>query len=99
MFYKKKEDAGNPASSNLLVFKLIYVSTVGNLEVADLASSSIDEVSDGVTENEQDRCQNQNDGNPNDDFNVGRTILTVQDVIQFIHHGNLLLSLVRFNLV
>ena len=53
MFYKKKEDAGNPASSDLLVFKLIYVSTVGNLEVADLTSSSVNEVSNGVSEDEQ----------------------------------------------
>jgi hypothetical protein len=68
--------------------ELVGFCTISNSEVTDLRCCIFDEVADSITEDKQDGSQNQNNGNPNNDFNVGRTVLTVQNIVHFIHHGN-----------
>jgi hypothetical protein len=82
--------------STLITNELVHVSAVGNLEVADLASSSVNEVGNSVTENEQHGCQDQNNGNPNDDFDIGGTVFAVKDIIKLINHWNRLSFLIIF---
>ena len=78
VFVKIKEKEGCGLTTTFLV---LFNLKLLNLEVTDLVGSRGDEAHDLVLECEQNCCNNHNDRDPDNDFNVGRTILTTENII------------------